>query len=167
MRSLEECKAEVFRRSRQRIARRRRLTVGVVSLAFCLTVLASLPSPKDRDGFEASVPEGAQIGSINSGDMSLQIRAGTQEWTVADREQAAALLRAIRDGFDTDGTTGGPPESVNGAGPVVITFIWEEGRTLTYWLSGDTLLDSSTGQTQTVSPEFQNILETIMKEGYP
>lgn len=156
MRSLEECKAEVFRRSRERI-RRRYLAAGVISLTLCITLLAVLPSPKDGIQFSELAP----VGSISG--TSLQIRSGSQTWDT-DSPQAAALLRTIREGFGTDGAAGGPPEKANGSAAVTLIFS-EGGEHITYRLSGDILLDSATGQTQYVSKEFLHILDTIMKEG--
>lgn len=147
MRSLQECQAEVFRRSEKRIRARRRAIRAVmvcVPLVLCITAfsLLVLPGPADTsDGSGAKndaasppptvcridVTEAGEIISITDEE---RVRAITDTLSALNNSPGAELS----DGSDTAGAEGR-----------TITLFTPDGPQAVYRLTDDTLTNVTTG----------------------
>lgn len=107
MRNLDECTAEVFRRSKERILHRKRLRNRIVAccIPLCLVLVAALAISKDRSSDmvvpEAS-PENVQLQENGIGnDLSaktLQISMDDQQILYSgDTQQVSEIHRMIRE----------------------------------------------------------------------
>lgn len=123
MRSLEECKAEVFRRSRDRIAKRAKLRNGMLALcmtlAVCLGAWAVLPERDETVGTDGASMENATMGVGDLGCASVKILSEGGERTIEDRETVMALYDAVRALAEVDGTNG----NYGAEGMVTLVFV--------------------------------------------
>ena len=112
MRSLEECRAEVFARSENRIAKRRkirrRLVAGLCPLCLCMVLLASLPGfqksyecvPEERGNAECAGEAGSDAMDIGKHESAVIHRDG-ERWTLSE-PQTEQLARTL-DTYLADG----------------------------------------------------------------
>lgn len=161
MRSLDECRAEVFRRSEKRIEkrqkRRKMLLTCCVPLVLCVTLLAVCTLPDKKDTASGAVPE--MMGGVNGGVSSVEIRGtgvlSLYSHRITEPLQVEEIYDYLQD-FGTKGDTGGTLDGMP-LPPSAPPFL-EGGYTITfsntgevYTLSGNELTDEQTGQTVELS----------------
>ena len=112
MRSLEECRAEVFARSEKRIAKRRksrrRLIAGLCPLCLCMVLLASLPRfqqnyecmPEGFENAECAGEAGSGVTDITKQEAAV-IHTDGERWTLSE-PQTEQLARTL-DSYLADG----------------------------------------------------------------
>ena len=150
MRDLNECKAEVFRRSENRIKQRKRRRNRVLSLCIplCLVVGALLLLPElapNRKGTESNKVQDETSASIVCTYTRVEILNAGQELieekTVTDKVEVTKLFNALGACFPTDdGGQKGPSDSKapgidTAATAVKIVFTDDEGNRETYILN--------------------------------
>ena len=161
MRTLEQCKAEVFRRSRRRILRRHMLW-GCVPVALALTLVLALPARKAEqapDGSDGMVEEMA----TQTVPLTLQIRQGEQCRDITDPERIQALYQMLTGG-ETVGSSG-TTESPNYGTPqetVLVFYDAGSGQTFTYGLTGEGCYRKETGQFVSLTPQQRQELEELL-----
>ena len=145
MRSLEECRAEVFRRSKKKIARRRAL-IGCVPVACALVLVLVWPRPQP---VAAEVqPEMEMVGQVWMGDQTLQIGS---DRTVTDPEKVSTLYQTMEKHFVKYGYVDGEVPDGNGGSVdldtgTLLVFRGEDGREARFLLEEDRLIKVSTGE---------------------
>ena len=161
MRTLEQCKAEVFRRSRRRILRRHMLW-GCVPVALALTLVLALPVKKAEqapDGSDGMVEEMA----TQTVPLTLQIRQGEQCRDITDPERIQALYQMLTGG-ETVGSSG-TTESPNYGTPqetVLVFYDAGSGQTFTYCFAGERCYRKETGQFVSLTPQQRQELEELL-----
>lgn len=163
MRELNECKAEVFRRSENRIKERRRKRSSIIafSLVFCIAACFVLLIPAannhaDKDAAHENYGE-SDIYSCTEVVIRHAGYFDTDSRTITDAAETARILFAIRNLFDVSSSSvnGFPdyaeilneslacpstemPTELNG---FIIIFRTEDGYEMVYVLDGNELLD--------------------------
>ena len=147
MRSLQECQAEVFRRSEKRIRARRRAIRAVmvcVPLVLCITAfsllaLPGLPDPSDGSGAKNdAAPPPPAICRI---DVS---RAG-QVASITDEGRIRAISDALAALNSSSGAELSGGSDTAGAEGRTITLFTEDGPQAVYCLTDDALANAATG----------------------
>ena len=170
MRSLDECRAEIFARSEKRIEKRRkirrRMVAGLAPLCLCIALFAILPQTGFFDKYEC-IPQdagnGECAGESVKGAMETQrkearIRSadgGTWILSENETEQLARLL----DSYLTDGEQAEDPKEAD----YEIEISAEDGRTICYLLSGRQLTCDEKNAKLTES-QLQQILMILLPE---
>lgn len=161
MRTLEECRQEIFLRSRQRI-RRRKIITGVI--AGCIPVvltavllLAPTPKSSDKATLSGAVPEQYAESAQTSGDSSRL--PAVLEGYFHKSESAPDGAPPTEPPADPPTFAGG--ENYASPAPIRITCTTAEGDPVTYVLEGDTLTNEATGASVTLSPEQRAQLEAL------
>ena len=138
MRSLEQCRDEVFRRGKEKIRQRRRRTVGI--LAACVPLVAGLlllqipkednkaPENISMQQMSVSDPGDADGFTAGSGNPEFKEECVPMETMDADR------------GMDFGYIADEEPEVQT------VTVTLEDGTEKTYFLQGTTLTDRETGE---------------------
>lgn len=153
MRTLDECKQEIFLRSERRIRRRKRILGGVV--AGCIPVLLVtavllLPPMERKTG--SALPEDAVLsagGGITVSDPALAARLeGFFMKSESAPESATGAPEA----------TNPPKENYGTPTPLQITCIASDGTVIRYTLSGNTLTNLNTGETAILTAEERALL---------
>ena len=159
MRSLQECQAEVFRRSEKRIRTRRRAIRAVmvcVPLVLCLTAFSLLVQP----GLPSS-PDGAppknNAASPPPAVCRIDVSGAGQVTSITDegRDTLAAL----------NGTPGAEPSGGSesaGAEGLTITLFAEDGPQAAYRLTDDTLTNITTGSAMALTREQSAALSALL-----
>lgn len=163
MRSLEECKAEVFRRSKKKIARRRAL-IGCVPVVCVLVLVLAWPRPEPVTG--GTKPEMETVGQVWMGYQTLQIGS---DRTVTDPEKVSNLYCAMEEYFIKYGYVDGEVPDGN-CGSVdldtgtLLVFRGEDGREARFLLEEDRLIKVSTGEVVFLSQEQRMELLEMMED---
>lgn len=166
MRSLEECKAEVFRRSKKKIARRRAM-IGCVPVV-CVLVLV-LVWPRSEPVVEEPQPEMETVGQVWMGYQTLQVGP---DRTVTDPERVSQLYSAMEmhfikygyvDGEVPDGNSGNDGSVDLGTGTLLV-FRGEDGREARFLLEQRRLTKVSTGEVAFLSESQQRELLEMMED---
>ena len=167
MRSLDECRAEVFARSEKRIEKRRkirrRVTACLAPLCFCLILLTVLPMMSNQKNYECmpgEIGNGECAGEPADGSVDTTRKQATvissdgECWTLSESrtEQLARLL----DSYLTDGK---PAENQKKA-DYEIEIAVEDGTVIRYLFSDSYLLGDGLTVHLTDS-ELHQILEMI------
>lgn len=161
MRTLEQCKAEVFRRSRRRILRRHMLW-GCVPVALALVLVLALPVKKAEqapDGSDGMVEEMA----TQTVPLTLQIRQGEQCRDITDPERIQALYQMLTGG-ETVGSSG-TTESPNYGTPqetVLVFYDAGSGQIFTYCFAGERCYRKETGEFVSLTPQQRQELEELL-----
>lgn len=172
MRNLDQYKAEIFRRSQQRIQKRRRILAGCIPAVLCVALCtgALLPgilsatkdAPLNRN-------EGTQGGNDYYGSIVCTYTLAEIQATgsapahcqkVTDKVAVTKIFCAIHGLFDDAAEP--PPEVNDGTGSVLdketagaagycITLSTAEGSNTVYSLTGYVLINKSTGQQQVLT----------------
>ena len=206
MRSLQECQAEIFRRSKIRIRRRRqRVLAACIPLALCVTLGTVALWPREEKTGASDLVGGLSLETAASMEYSLtevRVTGSGVALCYAEPETAARILAIVEDspkyqtysyaqdepevtpetyGEVSDGTnidrhwavggTGGdsnntgatmaPPETEPTA--YTLTFVYRDGSTQIYTLSGYQLKDTATDQIRYLSPEDADALEKLLQ----
>jgi hypothetical protein len=182
MRQLQEYKAEIFRRSREKqrkIRRNRRIALGVgIPLCLCAVLTLTLPghllSAKDK-----AAPEMAPDLEMpmESPKLQLTVRYQGRELLVTDPDEAAQLEQLLRD-WPTDAADQedgkyaavGTPLPENGSSGLADSVqpeewsitLHREGETAVYRITGDWLCNTATGQSRRLTPQEQALLEALL-----
>lgn len=169
MRTLAECKAEVFRRSHRIRENRRKtgkrvLAAGIpIALCIGIWIAAALPGTKAPtadylyNGTDGNIYTGSVC--IYSEAELLDSQGDSQK--ITDAERVSALFLLIQS-FDTEaaaGIPGGKTEQPDAgenhsSAPdteLLIVFSGADGQTYTYTLSGSSLTNSETGKQLSLS----------------
>lgn len=213
MRNLEECKAEIFRRSKIRIRRRRRILAACIPCVFCVVLSAVLLWPSEGKSTDLPVVDGLTLETAVSMEYSLaEVRVAGSGISLchAEPETAGKILDLIEnsakyqtyssaqdepevtpetygEAFDHTNTDrhwiiGGTGTDINNAGPTMappetelpaytLTFVYRDGSTQIYTLTGYQLKNAATDQTRYLSPEDADTLlqllqlPAVMKKG--
>jgi len=182
MRELNECTAEVFRRSQKRIKERRRNRIRI--LAFCIPcclVLSvwgvfGISHAETEDSCDAADRE--QIKFDNTGEMveylyfSLEIKkSNTVIESVTDAAETARIFELIDgcfaedDGIDNSSTETQPDMDEVPVAQEEISIIFYElnGRETVYILKGNLLLNENNGESAALSQKRLSELKTALK----
>ena len=165
MRSLEECRAEVFARSEKKIAKRRktqrRLIAGLCPLCLCVVLLASLPSfEKNYECMPEAFENAECAGEAESDAMDIAkqeaavIPRDGERWILSE-PQTEQLARTL-DAYLTDGKRTEDQKTAE----YEIEIPKADGMTVRYLLSGRKL----TGHGWTVElaeDEWHQLLELL------
>lgn len=164
MRSLQECQAEVFRRSEKRIRTRRRAIRAVmvcVPLVLCLTAfsLLVLPGPADTsDGSGAKNNAASPPPAV----CRIDVSGAGQVTSITDEGR----VRAIADTLAAlNGTLGVEPSGGSesaGAEGRIITLFAEDGPQTVYCLTDDTLTNITTGSAVALTREQSAALSALL-----
>lgn len=177
MRTLEQCREEIFLRSRQRIRRHKKIrwAVGAACVPLALTAVLLFPfsSPKNSERPTAeAMPDGSPpISAMGDVTVSVQL-PGAQDVILAEGKLAAQLAGCF---VTEEAVTEPPKESPESApltggemygdrgdnyspAPIFIT-CRQVGRELTYILTGNQLTCEQSGETVTLSDEERSRLE--------
>lgn len=175
MRDFNECKAEVFRRSEEKIRirkKRRTLALGLgIPLCLCavITVTAVVSGPFDVAMDSANK---AEIAPENEALMDMEIVAdGAPEparmYAVRDPEAAEAVQRLL-DGMAEEPNAGKPPvfdqDGADLAYEYRITVYPAEGEAVRYLVTGLEVYCETTGQRRILSHWEAARLETLLIE---
>lgn len=170
MRSLDECRAEVFARSKKRIEKRRRIrrsvAAGLAPLCLCMALFAILPKMAPSEQYECmpEAPENKGYSGEPESDaadtsqpLALVIRTDGNCWMLSE-DQTELLAQRL----DSYLTAGKPAESQREA-DYEIELLTAEGAMTRYFLSGSYL--TCDGKTAKLSePELQQLLELLQPE---
>lgn len=168
MRNLDQCKAEILRRSQQRIQKRRRILVGcipaVLCVALCSAVLLPGMLPANRDAPPDTSGDHIYGGSIVCTYTLAQIQgtgsAPAYCQSVTDKVAVTKIFCALHGLFDdvepppegSEGNGSTLDKELGGAAGYSITLSTPEGDETVYTLSGSVLINESTGQQQVLTP---------------
>ena len=171
MRSLEGCKAEVFRRSKKRIARRRAM-IGCVPVVCALVLALAWPRPVEVP--DGTVPEQETVAEVWMGYQSLDICQGGTVRTVTDSEKIQRLHGSVALHFmKFEYMDGAPPKENDGAMDygtedggegILLVFRTGDGREARFRLVGDKLTKLSTGESVLLSQEQRTALLDKMED---
>ena len=162
MRSLQECQAEVFRRSEKRIrTRRRAIRAVMVCVPLCLTAFSLLVRP----GLPSS-PDGAppknNAASPPPAVCRIDVSGAGQVTSITDEGR----VRAIADTLAAlNGTLGAEPPGGSesaGAESLTITLFAEDGPQAVYRLTDDTLTNITTGSAMALTREQSAALSALL-----
>lgn len=152
MRSLEECRAEVFRRSEKRIRARRRKVHALmvcVPLALCITALSVfIPAGQKH----ADPPDGHPSES-NGGDLfradicRIDVSEADGVKSITGEEAIRAVMDALAEPDGSDGADSSDGSYGAGEGSCTITLIAQDGSRGVYLLTGNVLTDQGSGRT--------------------
>lgn len=166
MRTMEERKAEVYRRSRERIQRqrqrRKRVILSCIPAALCLAALwAAFPpaSPAREYTAETTVPTESQVASAAQDSFGAALAlprveiatASVDSRSLSEPDRVEAALAALAeitqsdekpDTNDSDSVHRGPVEDQDGVETYTITVQNDAGTTV-YLLAGHTLTDQT------------------------
>lgn len=161
MRTLEQCKAEVFRRSRRRILLRHMLW-GSVPVALALVLVLALPARKAEqapDGSDGMVEEMA----TQTVPLTLQIRQGEQCRDITDPERIQALYQMLTGG-ETVGSSGTTESPTYGTPQETVLVFYDagSGQTFTYCFAGERCYRKETGQFVSLTPQQRQELEELL-----
>ena len=186
MRELQECQAEVFRRSEKRIRARRQRTIRMllacIPLVLCIAVASmyTLPAllgtgtkttgaadPAGRpteafynsSGKDEGVPESTRcpVSKIEvQGTGVFLFHMEPQELSQIFRQLRVCMDDITNDREETTQAGSGSTPSYT----IILTM--EDGSTEEFWLAGNTLLDRSTGRTGILSQEQLTELERLL-----
>lgn len=175
MRDINDYKAEIFRRSNERIARRRRThkRVLAISLSFCFVIAAGFViyfsdiQPKGTD-----LPLTDNAGSSGTAFTSVQItytaNGALSEKSISDIQQITKLYCTILELYNEDllvsGTGGiktgennsgnnGSQEETNEQSEITIEFILPNGEKSVFVLNNNSLFDKQSLRRKYLSPE--------------
>lgn len=180
MRDLNECKAEVFRRSEQRIKERkkRRNRIAAVCIPLCLVVAAllaaDLPGRKMSED-KNTVMENAMGSVMEFSAVEIQGNFAQQYRKVTAVDEIAELHGTILAYYHTDGNaaedsadTGPTTEdyhvgnSLSQKPECSIRFTAENGTEQAFTLQGNALYDETGGRTAYLTAEQLTELKTLL-----
>ena len=186
MREINECTAEVFRRSEKRIKERKRnrnrvlmccIPFLICIIVFSATILpAMLPASKSNDSAAENNMEIADgdVGSTACSFISVEIKNKHTEHyeVITDKLDVDQMYFAILNVSD-NGTLGEIPdaegedfenkESASGTVDFEFVFKTEEGASSTYRLSGNALFNAETEQMVYLSVEQLSDLKEVFR----
>ena len=182
MRTLEQCREEVFLRSRRRLRRRNQIrwAVGTACIPLILAAVLLLPgSPKGKESPRTeAVPDGAPPVSV-MGEHTVSVRLPGAADVIPADPMLSVQLKAYFPSEETVteppagrpesapvagvGASGGKEENYSSPAPVVIHCRTED-RDLTYILTGNQLTCEQFGKTVTLSDDQRSRLEACWRE---
>ncbi len=175
MRSFEERKAEIFRRSEKRIREqrhRRRILLSCVPLFLCVLLAAIFVLPgrgtnesADRESQRAEAAENAS-GPIASVHVEALGQAGAS-WEIGDEKAVRALSRLFESAQERSEEPSFPPDSslaqADRIGDFRITCVPESGEPVSCLLENETLYFEGSGKTAVLTVEEQAELARILQ----
>lgn len=191
MRNLKECRAEVFRRSEERIKTRKRRSACAFAVCIPLVLSAALFSVTLLPGssMESAAPDGVTGGVSIDGseslicsvaeirvigpDVSLVYGKASDVLRIYDRlhsygTSAPENFRAPESAAEDDAE---PKQNADGfvgsildtaTGGYTITLVMHEGENTEFYLSGNTLENVTEKKTQTLSPQQVEELKDML-----
>lgn len=173
MRSLEECKAEVYRRGAKRLRLRRGMLQCVpviLAVSAVLTLLLTVPEKNTGSSLNGVANEMAP----QTASMTLQVCRGEQCRDITDPEQIGTLYRMLTE-METMGSAGStlnPPEDSSGVNqtpnyesPSVTVLVFYDpagGQTYTYRLTEEGCCRVETGENVELTPQQRQELEGLL-----
>ena len=164
MRSLQECQAEVFRRSEKRIRARRRASRAVmvcVPLVLCITAfsLLVLPGPADTsDGSGAKNDAASPPPAI----CRIDVTELGQVTSITDEERICAITDALAALNNSPGAELPDGSDSAGAEGRTITLFAPNGPQTVYRLTDDTLTNVTTGSAMALTREQSAALSALL-----
>ncbi|MCI8331440.1 MAG: hypothetical protein HFE78_01235 [Clostridiales bacterium] len=186
MRNLEECKAEVFRRSEKRIKerkkKRKQILTGLVPFCFCLVLLSAVNLPmivitnhKNTGAVEQCDINTPCSGTKNRADVIVKTQDADQPLTdKAEQKTTDQLFDIIQDAFRTkdSNTYSQKSEQIFGDQAMAdrllhpeaqtFTLITPEGTQVVYMLIGNKLIDKSKNQEIILTDDQQTELQKLL-----
>lgn len=181
MREINECTAEVFRRSEKRIKERKRnrnrILMCCIPFLICITVFSAtiLPAMMPASNKDSAAEENMQIsdadgsaGSTACSYVSVEVKSKDTEHSklITDKLNVDQLYFSILDATEINADVGESPdddgndfenkESASGTVNYEFTFKTAEGDASTYRLAGNILFCVETEQTIYLSDEQYN-----------
>lgn len=151
MRNLYDCKAEIFRRSEQRIQKRRqnrrRILACCVPAVLCITVCAAMFLPVKKDGSEHfdGLTGGISLESYVCSYVEVTIQQGANApQRITDKAAVTRIFEAVfQPDWAVHAETGTEPEKASGSlippAEYIITFMTEDGSKTVYTLDENIL----------------------------
>ena len=178
MRTLEQYREEIFRRSQRRIARRR-IVLGCVPVVLVLILVLTLPMP-DKNTTQTPGADGmAEEMATQTAPMTLQIRYGDQYRDITDPERIASLYQMLAKA-ETVGSTGTtqspndkmppdnllqPPQAPTFGAPLETLLVFHDsrnGQTFTYCLTENGCYRTETNEWIPLTPQERQELEELL-----
>ena len=184
MRNLNECQAEVFRRSEKRIQQRRQrrkhIAIACVPLVLCVTLASAFLWPEEAVGGPGTSGSAAGVLQENIGESYIssiaEIAVAGSGFSRAFTDTSEVLQ--IWDGLSACQTQApqAPQSGTISAGPshqentgrgsegqeYAITLVMRYGEKIEYLLSGNTLKNLTEGQTHTLTEKQANTLYDLL-----
>lgn len=178
MRNLDECRQEIFLRSAQRIAKRKKVRRGIMAgcipMILCAALVVTLLLPKNNEKSSELRTESVGI-TGGMGGFRVQIQRPNSTVTIADSEKAEALVAQLNGFFaepDQEAATE-PPDAEcitqppmaageNYGVPTAIQIICctPDHTEIIYTLQGNILTEEATGKTVTLTEQERAQLES-------
>lgn len=148
MRSLEECREKVFRRSEKRIlARRRRVRALMVCvpLVLCITVFSLLiPTGRNHaDPSDGHPHKSSGNTSPRAGICRIDVSRADKVTSITGEERIRAIIGVLTETGGPTAPSGGSSGEADGC---TITLLDGDGVRAVYLLTGDTLTNQDTGR---------------------
>ena len=189
MREINECTAEVFRRSEKRIKERKRnrnrMLMCCIPFLICITVFSaailtammSVGNKKNATEDNMEIPDGNDnMGSISCSFMQVEIQdigAFPEHYElVTDKLEVDQMYSLIMDAFeetvseevpDADGDYSTEDGSASKTSAYIFTFTTVDGAEATYSLSGNKLIANETGETVYLSADQLAALQKVFR----
>lgn len=178
MRSLEECKKEIFRRSNERIkARRKKITRTLTwGVSMCLALCAVAVLSERQTNKSTEMPEG-MVGGISGDYVQAEILVENDgmesAWKVTDITEVERLFCAVaglyggENSAESDKTNGSsdeaaPESTQKGAASCRISFTAKDRSEIVYTLSGNALVNCTANQRMILTDRQLAILKTTL-----
>lgn len=164
MRSLQECQAEVFRRSEKRIRTRRRAirtAMVCVPLVLCITAfsLFVLPGPTDTsDGAGAKNDAASPPPAV----CRIDVTGPGQITSITDEEHIRAITDALTELNDSLGAEPSGGSDSAGSEGRTITLFAEDSPQMVYRLTDDALTNVTIGSTMALTREQSAALSALL-----
>ncbi len=172
LRKIDECTAEVFRRSErrkeeQKRKRRRIWMCGIPALACCITLFSAVLLPGMMNQAKKEAPESSWnaggTGEASAPYVRAEIRSAGDSperlQSVTDQSKVAGLYRAIRSVWATGSAEVSGSENESGEPEMFsvpeyeIIFFTEQGEETGYLFGGNVLTDGATLEKRSLTPE--------------
>lgn len=176
MRSFDERKAEILKRSekiiKERKRRRKEMLTVCISLAVCISVLSVLSIPKINLNKKDNIENTATSNSATYLYTSLEITECTVTGSESKKHTAKADVQNVysivqscfsdKDPSGNDNFSGNSATDIKGALSFTITFKSKDGTSLVFTLEGKTLTNTATSQKVTLTEDkYSQLLASI------
>lgn len=175
MRTLDECRAEIFRLGEIKIKRKnknRKMLLSIfVPFIACVIIVGGAILPKmllPTDSGDYSAPENSGVGALYT--MCVEVRLGEDiVYTKTDEAEVSSIYELLCQSYASSSTDGSSvqPEISGGASPQTsyyeINFTFENGEIIKYTLKENTLTNKNTGESVRLSKESLDNIKSALE----
>lgn len=173
MRELNECKAEIFRRSEKRIKERKRkrnrLIAFCVPLCICLAVISTSinfgmmgAKSGDSETFAGREEKSTDISNFIKVEISNRDQSAENYKIITDSDKINSILILLDSDADENGSAVNPEDNSSGDFDYLITFTDRNGYEAVYKIKGNILFDVNSNNQKHISDEQLTELITIL-----